>query len=104
MLDVFSMGMGTGLILGVLFCWFCAARPIIRRRCGYERLLPCRTRDVNRLARALHEAGREAVEKGATVNPTGGRFLEWDELSDAAREGRRIQARNILKRYFIYIP
>lgn len=103
MLD-YELSMGIGCILGVLICWFGAARPVIRRTCGLEQLLACRTRDVNRMARALHEAGREAVEKGATVNPTGGHFIEWDELSDAAREVRRIQARNLLKRYFIYLP
>ena len=57
--------------------------------------------DVEVLAKELHEAGREAVEKGATVNPTGGRFLEWDEISDAAREGRRIQARHLLEKFRI---
>ena len=101
---VYSFFMGIGAIVGVLVCWICVARPAIRRHTGSVRLFPCQARDVNRFARALHEAGREAVEKGATVNPTGGRFLEWDEISDAAREGRRIQARDILKRYFVYIP
>lgn len=53
------------------------------------------------LARELHEAGREAVEKGATVAITPGRFLEWDEISEGAREGRRIQARYLLKKYYV---
>ena len=101
-MSMFSMVFGA--LIGFFVCWMCVARPIIRRHTGSMELFPCQARDVNRFARALHEAGREAVEKGATVNPTGGRFLDWDELSDAAREGRRIQARNILKRYFIYIP
>ena len=41
--------------------------------------------DVESLAKELHEAGRKAVEAGATVNTTGGRFLEWDEISEHAR-------------------
>ena len=57
--------------------------------------------DVESFARVLHEAGREAVEKGATVNPTGARFLGWDEITDAAREGRRIQARYVLDRFAV---
>lgn len=58
--------------------------------------------DVNVFARELHEAGREAVKAGATVNPTGGGFLEWDEISEAAREGRRIQARYILSNFNVH--
>lgn len=53
------------------------------------------------LAKELHEAGRAAVEAGATVNPTGGKFLEWDEISEQAREGRRIQARYLLEKFRI---
>ena len=57
--------------------------------------------DVETLPKELHEAGRAAVEAGATVNPTGGRFLEWDEISEHAREGRRIQARHLLEKFRI---
>jgi len=62
--------------------------------------------DVESLARELHEAGREAVEKGATVaaDKFGEKtrtFLSWDELTENAREGRRIQARYLLRRYKI---
>ena len=57
--------------------------------------------DVEILAKELHEAGRKAVETGATVNPTGGRFLEWDEITEQAREGRRIQARYLLEKFDI---
>ena len=57
--------------------------------------------DVESLAKELHEAGRKAVEAGATVNPTGGRFLEWDEITELAREGRRIQARHLLEKFRI---
>lgn len=54
------------------------------------------------LARALHEAGREAVEKGAVINKVPGQpFFEWDEITEQAREGRRIQARYLLERYTI---
>ncbi|MDR3166022.1 MAG: hypothetical protein LBU13_10645 [Synergistaceae bacterium] len=57
--------------------------------------------NVETLAEELHEAGRAAVEAGATVNPTGSKFLEWDEITEQAREGRRIQARYLLERYEI---
>ena len=53
------------------------------------------------LAKELHEAGREAVEKGKTVASDKGVenprvFLEWDEITENAREGRLIQARYLL--------
>ncbi len=57
--------------------------------------------DVKTLARELHEAGREAVEKRLVVRddvpvmP----FVEWDAITENAREGRRIQARWLLERY-----
>lgn len=62
--------------------------------------------DVETLARELHEAGREAVEKGATVaaDKFGEKtrtFLSWDEITENAREGRRIQAGYLLKRFKI---
>lgn len=57
---------------------------------------------LEELAYDLHEAGREAVAKNAMVNPnTHSRFLEWDELEEYMREGRRIQARYLLSRYDI---
>lgn len=55
------------------------------------------------LAKILHEAGREAVEKNCVVRkdiPVK-RFLEWDELDDAAKQGRIIQARYLLERFAI---
>lgn len=62
--------------------------------------------DVETLAKALHEAGRAAVlankvhkKDGAPVGAI--RFFEWDEISEDAREGRRIQARWLLVRYII---
>ena len=55
---------------------------------------------VEFFAKELHEAGRAAVVSGATVGSSLGepskRFLEWDEISEKAREGRRIQARYLL--------
>lgn len=62
--------------------------------------------DIETLAKELHEAGREAVEKGATVaaEKFGEKtrvFLSWEEISEAAREGRRIQARYLLGKYDI---
>jgi hypothetical protein len=63
--------------------------------------------DIETLAKELHEAGREAVEKGATVaaEKFGEKtrvFLPWDEITEQAREGRRIQARYLLKKYAIF--
>ena len=64
------------------------------------------TLGVEALARQLHESGRAAVEKGATVaagnlGDKARRFLEWDEITEEAREGRRMQAAWLLDRYFI---
>jgi len=57
--------------------------------------------NIEKLAMELHEAGREAVEKGATVahenfGEKTKHFLSWDEITENAREGRRIQARYLL--------
>ena len=58
--------------------------------------------DFETLAMSLHEAGREAVEKGAVVNPGPNRlFIGWYDITEEAREGRRIQARFLLGRYTI---
>jgi len=55
---------------------------------------------VNDFAKILHEAGREAVLGNKVhkkdANPI---FKEWSEISEDAREGRRIQARYILARF-----
>jgi len=58
---------------------------------------------IEELAKELHEAGREAVEKGATVaadhfGEKTRKFLSWEEISENAREGRRIQAMYLLRR------
>lgn len=59
--------------------------------------------DVETLARELHEAGREAVERKCTVGHSmmdeDRPFLEWDEITEEAKEGRRIQARYLLGKY-----
>jgi len=62
--------------------------------------------EIDKLAKILHEAGREAVEKKKTVVASLGlktpsKFLEWDEITEDAKEGRRIQARYLLTRYSI---
>jgi hypothetical protein len=62
--------------------------------------------DIETLARELHEAGRAAVEQGATVaaakfGDPSRKFLEWDEITEEAREGRRIQARYLLNKFTI---
>jgi hypothetical protein len=61
---------------------------------------------IGELAKELHEAGREAVVKGVTVaaekfGDKSRNFIEWEELSAEAKEGRRIQARYLLKKYSI---
>jgi hypothetical protein len=61
--------------------------------------------EIEALAKVLHLAGKEAVLRGATVipNPMQG-FLEWNEISEGAKEGRRIQARYLLDRGLINVP
>jgi hypothetical protein len=61
---------------------------------------------VEELAMALHEAGRSAVEAGQTVahdhhGEKSKRFLGWDEITENAREGRRVQARWLTERFSI---
>lgn len=61
---------------------------------------------VEELARQLHEAGRAAVESGQTVAASkfgdeSRRFLEWSEITEQTREGRRMQARYLLEKYAI---
>lgn len=55
--------------------------------------------DVETFAKELHAAGKEAVERGLVVNNLGKPFTTWDEISEAAREGRRVQARYLLSRF-----
>lgn len=62
--------------------------------------------DVETLARALHEAGREAVLAGNTVaarnlGDKGTLFLEWDSLDARAQLGRRQQAQWLIERFEI---
>ena len=62
--------------------------------------------DIEILAKELHEAGRAAVEAGNTVaaekfGEQTRKFIEWDELTEVAREGRRIQARYLLGKFDI---
>lgn len=51
---------------------------------------------IERLAQALHEAGRAAVERGLTVGRGPQVFVTWPQISEDAREGRRVQARALL--------
>lgn len=65
--------------------------------------------NIDYLAKELHEAGRAAVESGATVaaekfGEKTRKFIEWEELTETAREGRRIQARYLLSRFFVVTP
>ena len=58
---------------------------------------------IEEFAIMLHEAGREAVLQKKTVTnvdlkiKTPNKFIEWKDLSEAAKGGRRIQARFLLK-------
>lgn len=61
---------------------------------------------VEALAKELHEAGRAAVEQGQTVaaekfGDPSRKFLEWDEITETARAGRRIQAAYLLAKFNI---
>ena len=60
------------------------------------------------LARELHEAGREAVEKGMTANVNDQNvkveFIEWDQSPEFVKEGRRVQARYLLNHFRVYHP
>lgn len=74
-----------------------------------------RVEEVEELARILHESGRETWEHkldrhshfslmSEVVNGPPP-FVEWDDLAEDAREGRRVMARYLLahpKVYFAY--
>lgn len=50
-----------------------------------------------KLAKLLHESGREAVETGNVVNKVPGQpFYSWDELTNEARSGRILMAKFLL--------
>ena len=76
----------------------------------YKEQKEVKNMDVEILAKELHEAGREAVLKGKTVAKTMPeinlvapvKFLEWNEITEDAKEGRRIQARYLLAKFVIY--
>lgn len=57
------------------------------------------TPDVETLAIVLHEAGRAAVERGLTVGGAPATFIAWAHITEAAREGRRVQARELLSKF-----
>lgn len=59
--------------------------------------------DAETLALELHESGRTAVESGQTVaaeklGDTAREFIGWDDLTDNAKNGRRLQANALLER------
>lgn len=61
---------------------------------------------VEMLAQELHEAGRAAVQAGQTVahsmkGEQSRAFIEWDDLSPEARQGRIVQAEWFLGRFSI---
>ncbi len=63
--------------------------------------------NVEVLAKELHEAGREAVLKNKVVKPDGAplgeiKFKEWNEITEDAKEGRRIQAKYLLAKFQLF--
>jgi predicted nuclease with TOPRIM domain len=57
--------------------------------------------NVEELAKLFHESGREAVLNNKVLKPDGAPigqivFKEWDQITEDAREGRRIQSRFFL--------
>ena len=61
---------------------------------------------IETLAKELHEAGRKAFDAGTTVAQAQQKdkafpFVEWDELTEQAKEGKRIQARHLLGKFSI---
>lgn len=66
--------------------------------------IPVTDERVEEVAKELHEAGRAAVEAGLVINKVPGQpFFEWDQITEQAREGRRVQARYLLSR-FVMVP
>lgn len=63
--------------------------------------------DNERLAISIHEAQREAVEQGKTLTRALGSppcpFIEWNDLPERAKEGRRMQA-EYLSAFYHIIP
>ena len=65
--------------------------------------------DVEMLARELHEAGRKAFDAGTTIAQAQQKdkafpFVEWDGLTEQAKEGKRIQARHLIETFRIELP
>lgn len=73
----------------------------------FAELMAKKVTDVETLAKVFHEAGREAVLKNKVLKPDGApvgeiKFKEWDEISEDAKEGRRIQVRYLLSKYQLF--
>ena len=58
-----------------------------------------RNLQIEDLAKLLHEAGREAVARNLTLNRDefARVFVEWPDLPEHAKEGRREQARYLVR-------
>ena len=58
-------------------------------------------KNMLKLAKDLHEAGREAVEKRQVLvkDPKFEKFVEWDDLPLQAQNGRIIQAKYLMNKY-----
>jgi hypothetical protein len=70
-------------------------------------LMAKKVTDVETLAKVLHESGREAVLNNKVLKPDGApigqiKFKEWNEISEDAKEGRRIQVRYMQKEGYVF--
>lgn len=80
--------------------------PVMVTRANVKIQLIAPVISINDLAQALHEANKEAVEHGYTdaaesLNKKTCTFLEWNQLTENARDGRRIQAHALLEKYIV---
>ena len=60
---------------------------------------------IEGFAKTIHEAQRECVAQGKTLTRALGSppypFIEWNDLPEQAKEGRRMQARYLINLYHI---
>jgi hypothetical protein len=74
----------------------------------FANLMATKVTDVESVAKVMHESGRESVINNKVLKPDGAplgeiKFLEWEGLPEAAKEGRRIQAKYFLGIYDLFL-
>lgn len=80
-----------------------ATRQIVEEREELRAVMKESRSTIHDVAKALHEAGRQAVIQGAVVNKVPGqKFIEWRDLSKDAQRGRYIQALYMLTHFQMY--